>query len=115
MHSPFAASWLRRLIHSLVWLFANWLWRLCGAIEGKQSNFYEVDVQKADLILFHSKLKTPGEGWMEWRVEENHLIQTAYFAPRGLGGFLYWYVLAPFHSYVFRGLLKAVIQKAMVQ
>ncbi|MFN8401127.1 MAG: DUF2867 domain-containing protein [Anaerolineales bacterium] len=97
------------------WLFANWLWRLRGAIDGKQSNFYEVDVQKADLILFHSKLKTPGEGWMEWRVEENRLIQTAYFAPRGLGGFLYWYVLAPFHAYVFRGLLKTVIQKAMVQ
>jgi uncharacterized protein YbjT (DUF2867 family) len=97
------------------WLFANWLWRLRGVIEGKQSNFYEVDAQKADLILLHSKLKAPGEGWMEWRVEENHLIQTAYLAPRGLGGFLYWYVLAPFHSYVFRGLLKTVIQKAMVQ
>ncbi|MBN8655832.1 MAG: DUF2867 domain-containing protein, partial [Anaerolineae bacterium] len=97
------------------WLFANWLWRLRGAIEGKQSNFYQIDVQKENLILLHSKLKAPGEGWMEWRVEENHLIQTAYFAPRGLGGFLYWYVLAPFHSYVFRGLLKTVIQKAMVQ
>jgi uncharacterized protein YbjT (DUF2867 family) len=97
------------------WLFANWLWRLRGAIEGKQNNFYEVDVQRENLILLHSKLKAPCEGWMEWRVEENHLIQTAYFAPRGLGGFLYWYVLAPFHSYVFRGLLKTVIQKAMVQ
>lgn len=97
------------------WLFANWLWRLRGAIEGKQSNFYEVDVQRENLILLHSKLKALGEGWMEWRVEENHLIQTAYFAPRGLGGFLYWYVLAPFHAYVFRGLLKTVIQKAMVQ
>lgn len=97
------------------WLFANWLWRLRGVIEGKQSNFYERDVQRENLILLHSKLNAPGEGWMEWRVEENHLIQTAYFAPCGLGGFLYWYVLAPFHSYVFRGLLMTVIQKAMVQ
>lgn len=97
------------------WLFANWLWRLRGAIEGKQNNFYEVDVQKENLILFRSTLKAPGEGWMEWRVEENHLSQTAYFAPHGFGGFLYWYMLAPFHAYVFRGLLKAVIQKAMVQ
>ncbi|NWF64651.1 MAG: DUF2867 domain-containing protein [Chloroflexi bacterium] len=97
------------------WLFANWLWRLRGAIEGKQNNFYEVDVQRENLILLHSKLKAPGEGWMEWRVEDGLLIQTAYFAPRGLGGFLYWYALAPFHAYVFRGLLKTVIQKAMVQ
>ncbi len=46
------------------------------------------------MLLLHSQLKAPGEGWMEWRVEtrENHthLIQTAYFTPYGLGGFLYW-------------------------
>ena len=97
------------------WLFANWLWKLRGAIEGKRSDFYEVDAQSENLILFRSKLKSPGEGWMEWRVEDNLLIQTAYFAPRGLGGFLYWYLLAPFHAYVFQGLLKSIIQKAMVQ
>jgi len=89
------------------WLFANWLWKLRGAIEGKRSDFYEVDAQSENLILFRSKLKSPGEGWMEWRVEDNLLIQTAYFAPRGLGGFLYWYLLAPFHAYVFQGLLKS--------
>lgn len=97
------------------WLFANWLWRLRGALEGKKENFYEIDSQNECLILFRSKLKSPGEGWMEWRAEGNRLIQTAYFAPRGLGGFLYWYLLMPFHSHVFRGLLKTIIQKAMVQ
>ena len=97
------------------WLFANWLWKLRGVIEGKQSNFYELDFESNNHILFRSKLKSPGEGWMEWRVEESQLIQTAYFAPRGLGGFLYWYLLAPFHTYVFQGLLKTIIQKAMVQ
>lgn len=97
------------------WLFANWLWRLRGVIEGKHNDLYEVDVQSENHILFRSKLKSPGEGWMEWRVEDNLLIQTAYFVPRGLGGFLYWYLLAPFHTYVFQGLLKSIIQKAMVE
>ncbi|HNB41609.1 MAG TPA: DUF2867 domain-containing protein, partial [Anaerolineales bacterium] len=97
------------------WLFANWLWKLRGGLESKRSDFYEVDVQNENHILFRSKLKSPGEGWMEWRVEEGLLIQTAYFAPRGLGGFLYWYLLAPFHLYLFRGLIKSIIQKAMVQ
>ncbi len=96
-------------------LFANWLWKLRGALEGKQNNFYEVDVQNESLILFRAKLKSPGEGWMEWRMEEGLLTQTAYFAPRGLGGFLYWYALAPFHAYVFQGLIKTIAKKAVVQ
>jgi uncharacterized protein YbjT (DUF2867 family) len=97
------------------WLFANWLWRLRGWLNGKQNNFYNVELQNEDYILFRSTLKAPGEGWMEWRVEEELLIQTAYFAPRGLGGFLYWYALAPFHSFVFQGLIKTIAQKAVVQ
>jgi uncharacterized protein YbjT (DUF2867 family) len=106
---------VKRFDQNRDWLFANWLWRLRGALEGKQNKFYEVDVQNETLILFRSKLKSPGEGWMEWRVKEGLLIQTAYFAPRGPGGFLYWYFFAPFHLYLFRGLLKTIIQKAMVQ
>jgi hypothetical protein len=52
---------------------------------------------------------------MEWHVDDDMLTQTAYFAPRGMGGFLYWYLLAPFHSFVFQGLIKAIVQKAVVQ
>ena len=44
-----------------------------------------------------------------------YLTQTAFFAPRGLGGFLYWYALYPFHIFVFRGLIKAVARKAKEQ
>jgi len=97
------------------WLFANWLWRLRGLFDGKRDNFYEVDFQNENHILFRSTLKAPGDGWMEWHVDDDTLTQTAYFAPRGLGGFLYWYLLAPFHSYLFRGLLKTIAQKAVVQ
>jgi Protein of unknown function (DUF2867) len=84
-------------------------------LNGKQNNFYNVELQNENHILFRSTLKAPGEGWMEWRVEEELLTQTAYFAPRGMGGFLYWYALAPFHSFVFQGLIKTIAQKAVVQ
>ena len=97
------------------WLFANWLWRLRGWLNGKQNNFSNVELQNENHILFRSTLKAPGEGWMEWRVEDGLLIQTAYFAPRGLGGFLYWYLLTPFHAYVFQGLIKTIAKKAVVQ
>jgi len=97
------------------WLFANWLWRLRGLFDFKRQGFYEVDFQNEQLVLFRSKLKAPGEGWMEWHVDDGMLNQTAYFAPRGLGGFLYWLLLTPFHSYIFRGLLKTIAKEAVVK
>ena len=108
------------------WPFANWLWklrRLFGVREfmsDSKYDYYTVDTLEPDhMLLLHSQLKAPGEGWMEWRVEthENNtrLIQTAYFTPRGLGGFLYWVLLYPFHTYVFRGLIKSIARNSVVK
>ena len=30
------------------------------------------------------------------------------FLPKGLGGILYWYVLYPFHEWIFYGMLKSI-------
>jgi uncharacterized protein YbjT (DUF2867 family) len=49
-----------------------------------------------------------GEEWTQWQVNESTLTQTAYFAPRGLGGFLYWYGLYPWHVYRLRISLKII-------
>jgi hypothetical protein len=106
---------IKRFDKNSDWIFANWLWRLRGLLEGRRDNFYEVDFQNENHILFRSTLRAPGDGWMEWHMDDGTLTQTAYFAPRGLSGFLYWYLLAPFHSYLFKGMLKAIAQKAVVQ
>ncbi len=114
------------------WPFANWLWKLRGlfgvrqlAVENNKhrqfdfKNYYHVDSIKPGHILLHSQLKAPGEGWMEWRVEapqnQTRLTQTAYFTPYGLGGFLYWVLLYPFHTYVFRGLIKGIARNSVVK
>jgi hypothetical protein len=63
-----------------------------------------------------SDLKAPGKGWMEWRVEADgeitRLSQTSFFAPRGMSGFFYWYLLNPIHRLVFHGLIKAIAHKS---
>ena len=48
-------------------------------------------------------MKLPGRSWLEFRVESadadtSRLTQTAFFAPRGLSGLLYWYLLYPIHA-----------------
>jgi len=81
-----------------------------------QLDFYRVEVIEPNHLLLYSELKAPGEGWMEWRVESKEndvlLTQTAYFAPRGFPGFLYWYLLYPVHTFIFRGLIRAIAGKA---
>lgn len=116
------------------WPYANWLWKLRGwfdkliggpGLRGKTEplkadgvlDYYRVEaIEQSHLLRLHSELKAPGDGWMEWRIETDagkiRLSQTGFFAPRGLPGFLYWYVLNPFHKVVFCGLLKAIARKS---
>jgi len=49
-----------------------------------------------------------GDLWIESHPNQNHLSQTIFFSPRGLPGFLYWYLLYPFRWLRFRGLLQIV-------
>ncbi len=80
---------------------------------GDRIDYYRVEALEADrLVRLHSELKAPGEGWMEWSIDDSVLKQTAFFAPRGLPGFLYWYVLGPLHRLVFRGLIRAIKKRS---
>ena len=80
---------------------------------GDVVDYYRVAaLEPGRLLRLYSTLRAPGEGWMEWSVEASTLKQTAFFAPRGLPGFLYWYMLGPLHRLVFRGLLRAMKRKS---
>jgi len=82
---------------------------------GDRVDYYRVaKIEPNRMMRLHSELRAPGDGWMEWRIEDSVLTQTAFFAPRGLPGFLYWYLLGPLHRLVFRGLIHA-IQKQSVK
>ena len=62
-------------------------------------------------------MKVPGRAWLQFelhpqKVEQVRLVQTAFFAPKGLFGLLYWYGLYPIHAWIFSGLIKAVASLA---
>jgi hypothetical protein len=86
--------------------------------EGDSLDYYRVEaLEPGRLMRLRSELRAPGKAWMEWRVEADSaagstLTQTAFFAPRGLPGFLYWYLLGPLHRLVFRGLLEALVRRS---
>ncbi len=115
------------------WPYLDWLWTLRGWIDrllggpgmrgrpdgddlrlGSIVDFYTVDaLDPGRYLRLRAELKAPGLGWMEWRVRPREeggvtLVQTAYFAPKGLAGFAYWYLLAPVHRVVFGGLIRRI-------
>ena len=108
----------------VLWRLRGWADRLLGGRglagrddplrEGSQVDFYRVETLHENLLCLRAELKAPGEAWMEWQITPNGtgcmLEQTAFFAPKGLAGFLYWALLGPIHRAVFERLAKALAQ-----
>jgi uncharacterized protein YbjT (DUF2867 family) len=110
------------------WYYANWLWVLRGFIDklfggvglrrgrknstmisaGDALDFWRVLYADKDeqRLLLYAEMKLPGEAWLEFKITNDTLVQTATFRPLGVLGRLYWYSVLPFHGFIFRGMLK---------
>ncbi len=112
------------------WYYANWLWALRGFLDklsggvglrrgrrcsddihaGDALDFWRVllaDKSQKRLLLY-AEMKLPGEAWLEFRISDGILHQTATFRPKGIWGRLYWYSVLPFHAFIFGGMLKRI-------
>jgi hypothetical protein len=58
----------------------------------------------------------PGKAWLEFNLEvrdgQTYISQDALFAPRGLGGQIYWYLVSPFHFFIFPTMLRNIVKEA---
>lgn len=118
------------------WYYGNLLWKLRGFLDklvggvglrrgrtntstiniGDSVDFWRVlyaDKQEGRLLLF-AEMKLPGEAWLEFKILNNELIQTATFRPRGLLGRLYWYAVLPFHGLIFNGMLNSLSNNKVI-
>ncbi len=115
------------------WFDFDFLWKIRGFIDkalggvglrrgrrdqydlriGESLDFWKVvDIKKDERLLLYAQMKLPGSAWLEFKIENNHLIQSAYFYPKGVFGRLYWYILIPLHYFVFNNMIKNIIKKA---
>lgn len=100
--------------HSAQWSRAG----QSGLEGGTELDYCRVEaLEPHRLLRLRSTLGAPGSGWLEWRVEAqtpttSRLIQTAFFAPRGFPGFLFWLVLGSLHQLVLRGLVEALRKRS---
>lgn len=62
------------------------------------------------------EMKAPGAGVLEFEIadlgERRRLSATAYWHPAGVWGLLYWYPLIPAHLFLFKGLVRSIVQRA---
>jgi uncharacterized protein YbjT (DUF2867 family) len=115
------------------WYSFNRLWKLRGYMDklfggvglrrgrthdthleaGDPLDFWRVllaDKKEKRLLLF-AEMKLPGEAWLEFKIVKDKLYQRAVFRPKGLWGRLYWYMVLPFHAFVFKGMINGLVEK----
>ena len=115
----------------------DWAWQLRGAADrlvggaglrrgrrdpdevrvGDALDFWRVEAVEPDRLLrLRAEMKVPGTAWLQFETLPHDggtlLVQTAYFAPRGVPGLAYWYVLLPVHSRIFSGMIAALAAEA---
>jgi uncharacterized protein len=86
-------------------------------VDDEVIDFWRVeDLSENQRLLLRAEMKLPGHAWMEFRimpaVHESGLVVSAYFAPRGWFGTLYWYIFLPFHRIIFKNLLRQIDARA---
>lgn len=114
------------------WYYRTYLWKIRGHIDklfggiglrrgrthktelnvGDALDFWRViyaDRTQKKLLLY-AEMKLPGEAWLEFRIEDNILNQTATFRPRGIIGRLYWFGVLPFHGLIFKGMIRKLVE-----
>ena len=67
-------------------------------------------------ILLRTEMKLPGKAWLEFLIEKGlktRLTLTAYFDTKSVFGVLYWYLMAPFHHYIFNGLIREIEKRSV--
>jgi uncharacterized protein YbjT (DUF2867 family) len=122
------------------WLYMNWTWRIRGAVDrifggvglrrgrrdaddirvGEALDFWRVEaIEPGRLLRLRAEMRVPGKAWLQFEVRvqdrDSHplLTQTAFFAPKGLSGLAYWYLLYPIHGMIFRGMIRRLAKRAM--
>jgi uncharacterized protein YbjT (DUF2867 family) len=115
------------------WFYHSWMWRMRGGIDrlllgvgisrGRRSSsklaihdvidFWRVeDLQPGRRLLLRAEMKLPGKAWLEFTIQPqghgNVLSVRAHYDTRSLLGRLYWYLMLPFHHFIFTDLIHQI-------
>jgi hypothetical protein len=113
------------------WFWQSWLWTLRGWIDravggvgtrkrrpeymrvGETLDFWRIERIWDNRLTLSADMRLPGDAVFDVHVYETPtqefiLEHTVAFNPKGLAGYLYWFVLYPLHALVFRKMLDSM-------
>ena len=121
------------------WMYMDWSWAMRGWMDkvvggvglrrgrrhpdelhvGESLDFWRgEEVEPNHLLRLRAEMKLPGKAWLEFKSgpqgNKTLFTVTAYFAPHGLFGFLYWYAMWLPHRFIFDGLTRRLASRARV-
>jgi uncharacterized protein YbjT (DUF2867 family) len=122
------------------WYYWDWIWNLRGFLDkvfggvgSRRGRTSGEHISPGDVIdfwrvlladrlnkrlLLYAEMRLPGEAWLEFKIvergEKKFLSQVATFRPNGLWGRLYWYLMWPFHLFIFNGMAREMVNYTMV-
>ena len=140
--APVAAVWacIEKIGGTTGWYGSGWLWYLRGLLDrliggvglrrgrrdplklrvGDSVDFWRVEeIEQGKFLRLYAEMILPGKAWLQFTIiqddQDSKFItvrQEAIFEPRGLGGQLYWWSIAPFHVLLFPTMLRNLCRAA---
>ena len=84
---------------------------------GDPVDFWRViEMKESEKIVFKAEMKLPGRAYLKFslfdRGKQTEVKMESIFDPIGFGGVVYWYIMWPFHFFIFDGLLNKIKRKS---
>lgn len=138
LHAEDLFACIQRIGGKQGWYYGNWAWtlrgqfdRLIGGVGMRRGRRHPVEIRVGDVLDFwrviefepnqnlklQAEMKLPGIAWLEFKVNKinNNTVdfyQKATFVPNNWFGYVYWYLLAPAHYFIFRNMALNIIKSA---
>lgn len=108
--------WRLRFVLGLLFGERNPIGRPKSLAVGEAADWWTIALTTGDSLVLRSHAWSTGEGWLGYSIPPggSRLQVAAAFCPKGLPGFLYWFVLTSVHKRVFRAMVKVRIARARV-
>lgn len=107
-------AWRGRFILGMLLGERHPIGRPASMTVGEAADWWTIEETSQDSLVLRSSDWMTGEGWLGYSISPagSKLRVAAAFRPKGVPGFLYWFVLTPIHKAAFAAMAKARISRA---
>lgn len=107
-------AWRGRFVLGLLLGERHPIGRPASLAVGEAADWWIIEQTSEDVLILRSAGWLTGEGWLGYSMPAGGdcLKVAAAFRPRGLPGFLYWFLLTPVHKAAFKAMARARVKRA---